>query len=60
MVQSLRGLEWLKGKYQNIFDNTLGRYCKEKFKIRLKDNVTPILCRPKQVSYAFKVKLKVN
>lgn len=48
--------EQLKNKYSKLFNNDLGEYVHEKFKIRLKDNanLTPIFYKPRQIPFAFK------
>ncbi|VVC35274.1 Aspartic peptidase domain, partial [Cinara cedri] len=47
-------LEQLNIKYSNLFSDGMGRYVHKKFKIRLKDNATPIFHKPRQIPFAFK------
>lgn len=47
-------LKQLIDKYSNLFSEGLGRYVHKQFKISLKDNATPIFCKPRQIPFAFK------
>ncbi|XP_046753091.1 uncharacterized protein K02A2.6-like [Diprion similis] len=39
-------------EYSDVFTDKLGRYTKKKFKLELKENVTPVFCKPRPIPYA--------
>ncbi|KAF0708423.1 Reverse transcriptase domain-containing protein [Aphis craccivora] len=51
-------LKQLKNKYSKLFNDDMGKFVNEKFKIRLKDDATPIFYKPRQILFAFKDKVE--
>ncbi|CAI6377455.1 unnamed protein product [Macrosiphum euphorbiae] len=51
-------LKQLKNKYSKLFNDDMGKFVYEKFKIRLKDDATPIFFKPRQIPFAFKDKVE--
>jgi len=46
--------EQLKNKHSKLFNDDIGDYVYEKFKIRLKDNAIPIFFKPRHIFFVFK------
>lgn len=53
-------LKVLETKYKKIFDNELGKYLPEKFKIRIKENVTLIFYKPRPIPFSFREQVEVQ
>ncbi|XP_018403039.1 PREDICTED: uncharacterized protein K02A2.6-like [Cyphomyrmex costatus] len=45
-------------RFESLFSNQIGRYTKKKFKLHLKEGVSPVFCKPRPVPSALRAKVE--
>lgn len=53
-------IEKLKVKYAKLFNDNIGKYVHETFKIRLKEQAVPIFHKPRPIPFAFREKVEIQ
>ncbi|XP_018407686.1 PREDICTED: uncharacterized protein K02A2.6-like [Cyphomyrmex costatus] len=45
-------------RFESLFSNEIGCYTKKKFKLHLKEGVSPVFCKPRPVPFALRAKIE--